>query len=259
MSTNTANNTAQRLRGILEILAVSAAAGDDKVGGNDVLIRVIERFPLDEQESELLAGDVPRGQKALNTGSTKLVKAGWLVKARNGWTITEAGEKALVEYPDADSFAAVLTGSAPAAKKETPKQPELPVQEPVTEAAAEVPAEISPADEAQLEEALHEESHEPAVDFGIDQPGAVAIAGSLNDWAPDAEEAQMSLDPRDQIWKLSVDLPAGQYEYKAALNRSWNENYGVDGIWDGGNIVLDHDGGQVTFHYDHRTHVAGTV
>jgi alpha-amylase len=91
----------------------------------------------------------------------------------------------------------------------------------------------------------------------------VAVAGSLDVelgctavWDPACDQAQLTLDPADLVWKLSVpDLPAGTYEFKAALNRSWDENYGADGVPGGGNITFTHGGGPVSFRYDHFTHV----
>ncbi|MFD2360841.1 MULTISPECIES: alpha-amylase family glycosyl hydrolase [unclassified Arthrobacter] len=98
------------------------------------------------------------------------------------------------------------------------------------------------------------------------QPDSVAVAGSLNQamgcsaqWDPSCGKAQMVLDPADRIWRLTVDLPAGQYEYKAALNGGWDENYGADGQPNGQNIVLDHPGGPVTFRYDNSTHLLSAV
>ncbi|MFP3463176.1 alpha-amylase family glycosyl hydrolase [Arthrobacter globiformis] len=94
------------------------------------------------------------------------------------------------------------------------------------------------------------------------QPDSVTVAGSLNsemgcpdDWQPACEAAFMAFDPADGLWKLTADLPAGQYEFKAAINGSWDENYGQDGAPNGSNIVLSHDGGPVTFRYSHTTHV----
>lgn len=94
------------------------------------------------------------------------------------------------------------------------------------------------------------------------QPDSVTVAGSLNsemgcpdDWQPACEAAFMAFDPADRLWKLTAELPAGQYEFKAALNGSWDENYGQGGAPNGSNIVLNHDGGPVTFRYDHTTRV----
>jgi alpha-amylase len=96
----------------------------------------------------------------------------------------------------------------------------------------------------------------------VPQPDSVTVAGSLNsemgcpdDWHPACEAAFMAFDPADRLWKLTADLPAGRYEFKAAINGSWDENYGQDGAPNGSNIVLNHDGGPVTFRYDHTTHV----
>jgi hypothetical protein len=91
----------------------------------------------------------------------------------------------------------------------------------------------------------------------------VAIAGSLDDelgcaaeWDPTCDQAQLTLDPTTMVWKLAVtNLLAGTYEFKAALNRGWTENYGADGVPNGGNIIYKHDGGAVTFRYDHFTHL----
>ncbi|UKA54795.1 alpha amylase C-terminal domain-containing protein [Arthrobacter sp. FW305-BF8] len=94
------------------------------------------------------------------------------------------------------------------------------------------------------------------------QPDSVTVAGSLNsemgcadDWQPACQAAFMTFDAADRQWKLTAELPAGQYEFKAAINGSWDENYGQDGAPNGSNIVLNHDGGPVTFRYSHTTHV----
>jgi alpha-amylase len=97
------------------------------------------------------------------------------------------------------------------------------------------------------------------------QPDSVTVAGSLNvpmgcgEWDPACPQAMMTLDPADKIWRLTVDLPAGRYEYKAALNGNWDVNYGSGGVLNGSNIVLDHPGGPVTYRYDNSTHVLSTV
>ena len=94
------------------------------------------------------------------------------------------------------------------------------------------------------------------------QPGAVAIAGTPNtemgcpaDWEPWCDQAQMTLDGNDKIWKKQSTLPAGPYAYKAALDKAWTENYGAGGVRDGANISFETDG-TVTFYYDPTTHWA---
>lgn len=93
------------------------------------------------------------------------------------------------------------------------------------------------------------------------QPSAVSVPGTHNtamgcasDWAPDCAAAQLTLDPKDQIWKGTFTVPAGTYGYKAALDKSWTENYGEGGVRDGGNISYETTSGTVTFFYDPTTH-----
>jgi hypothetical protein len=94
----------------------------------------------------------------------------------------------------------------------------------------------------------------------IEQPDAVAVAGDFNillgapaNWAPQYDESQMELDQMDQLWKIAAEIPAGFYSFKIALNRSWDENYGAYGEFDGPNHEVHHGGGLLVIHYDHRT------
>ncbi|MGC3994333.1 MAG: alpha-amylase family glycosyl hydrolase [Propionicimonas sp.] len=95
----------------------------------------------------------------------------------------------------------------------------------------------------------------------VTQPDAVSVPGDLNsemgcgsDWDPACDQAQLTLSLSDQVWKGSYTLPAGSYSYKAAINRTWDENYGANAVKNGSNIPLTLDGSTVTFYYDHRTH-----
>ena len=95
------------------------------------------------------------------------------------------------------------------------------------------------------------------------QPEEVALPGTVNsvmgcgeDWAPWCDEAQLTFDEATETWSITVDLPAGSYEYKIALNRTWDENYGEGGVRDGPNIPLELDAdATVTFTYDNTTHL----
>ncbi len=95
------------------------------------------------------------------------------------------------------------------------------------------------------------------------QPNFVSVPGSLNsemgcpgDWQPDCPQAQLTLDAKDSIWKGTYTLPAGDYAYKAAINKSWDENYGQGAVPGGPDIPLTATGAPVTFYYDHATHWA---
>ena len=75
------------------------------------------------------------------------------------------------------------------------------------------------------------------------QPANVSVPGDHNsemgcpaDWAPDCDQAQLTLDPQDKVWKGTYPIPAGEHAYKAAINKTWDENYGAGGNQNGANI-----------------------
>ncbi|HEX6289918.1 MAG TPA: pullulanase-type alpha-1,6-glucosidase [Herpetosiphonaceae bacterium] len=93
-------------------------------------------------------------------------------------------------------------------------------------------------------------------------PASVTIAGSLQseagcsgDWQPECATTHLTYDATDTVWQGSFALPAGSYEYKAALNDGWAENYGRNATPGGDNIPFTlADPGTVKFYYDHKTH-----
>jgi glucoamylase len=93
-------------------------------------------------------------------------------------------------------------------------------------------------------------------------PSTVTVAGSLQselgcpgDWQPDCAATHLTYDAGDDVWQGTFSVPAGSYEYKAALNDSWTENYGLHAQQDGPNIPLNLGSGtSVKFYYDHKTH-----
>ncbi|WP_024819936.1 pullulanase X25 domain-containing protein [Arthrobacter sp. 31Y] len=287
MGANTAENTNLRLKAVLDILAESVWSGATMNAG-EVLAESIVRVPFNDHEAELLSGGIPRGHKTLTSASAKLVKAGWLVKGRSGWTIPEDGLRATVGFPDAEAFGAALDAGTPvpadvavptappvkaqvkkaaaakkaAAPKKTaaPKKAAADVAEPkVAAAKVSAPKAKAVAKKAPTRKAPAKAAAASAVET-LPQPDAVAIAGDFNkilgaaeDWAPQYDEAQMEFNPIVQLWTLTAELPAGFYTYKIALNRSWDENYGAFGARDGANHELNHDGGPVTITYSHAT------
>jgi len=317
MAKSTAENTYLRLKTVLDVLTEGTWTGDPLNAG-EVLAEATARVPFSEFEAQLLSGGIPRGHKTLTSATAKLVKAGWLVKGRSGWTITDDGMRATVAFPDAASFAAALDAGTPvpgdtplpvapaappakvAAARTTGKStvvkaagsPESPAEEDTVKKA---PAKKAAAKKAPAKKAaeavgkaakLIEDAVEPVVkavrsrkaapkaapaaavaeplegpdEETFPQPEAVAVAGDFNtllgapeNWAPQHDAAQMAFDFAAQLWTKSADLPAGFYTFKIALNRSWEENYGAFGTFDGPNHELHHDGGTVTIRYDHRT------
>ena len=264
MAKNTVANTALRLRAVLEILAREEPAAPTKVSRDEVLQGALARVPLQDREAEVLASGVARGERALTTATAKLVKAGWIIKqGRAGWSITAQGRKALAEFPETDRLIAALDG-APAAGGSADVEAVRPDPAAATEEVLEE-AVAAAAGVAAPETGEAHGAHAGAFpqEPSFPQPDSVVIAGSFGDalggdWNPAAEQGRLSFDRSDELWKLTVDLPAGSYEFKVALDGSWAENYGQGAFRDGANIELHHDGGPLTFLYDHATHAVVT-
>jgi hypothetical protein len=93
-------------------------------------------------------------------------------------------------------------------------------------------------------------------------PSSVTVAGSLQselgcpgDWQPECSSTYLAYEGGDDIWQGTFSVPAGDWEYKAALNNSWDENYGANAQPNGSNINLSLGAEtDVKFYYDHRTH-----
>src|SRR5439155_21577141 len=93
-------------------------------------------------------------------------------------------------------------------------------------------------------------------------PASVTIACSMQsrlgcsgDWQPDSTSTHLAFDVSDQVWQGIFTIPAGSWEYKAALNDSWAENYGAGATRGGANIPLSlGHAAPVTEEYSHETH-----
>ncbi len=119
------------------------------------------------------------------------------------------------------------------------------------------------------------EGYGPGTPVVADAESIVTIPGGHNsemgcsaDWQPTCTAAQLTLQA-DGRWSGTFTLPAGTYQYKAAVgaahyeqqgaeNGAWHQNYGEDGVKNSpaGNItytVTDPDR-PVTFWYDPSTH-----
>jgi alpha-amylase len=93
---------------------------------------------------------------------------------------------------------------------------------------------------------------------------SVTVAGSLQseigcagDWDPACAASHLTFDTDDGLWKGTFTLPPGNYEYKVAINDSWDVNYGAGGAAGGSNIPLTVPTGttSVTFVWDQVSHV----
>ena len=94
-------------------------------------------------------------------------------------------------------------------------------------------------------------------------PSAVGIpgnyqtaAGCAGNWDPACAATHLTYDAADDVWQGTFTIdPGGSYEYKAALNNSWDVNYGANATQNGPNIPLVLGGPTtVKFYYDDKTH-----
>lgn len=106
--------------------------------------------------------------------------------------------------------------------------------------------------------AAQAQSDDPAA---IPPPDSVTIAGTIQpqlgcsgSWNTTCADSQLTYSAKDDLWLATFDLTTGDYEYKAALNGSWDDNYGLNAEYYGPNIPLKVAAdGPVTFWYDHKT------
>ncbi len=105
---------------------------------------------------------------------------------------------------------------------------------------------------------VEEEEPEPPIDL-VTVPGSHnSEMGCAGDWAPGCEVAKLTLRA-DGIYSGTFDLPAGDYEYKVALNGSWDVNYGANGEQNGPNVGYTHAGGPITFFWNPDTKVVSST
>lgn len=102
-----------------------------------------------------------------------------------------------------------------------------------------------------------------ALASGESEPTTVTLVGSLQsqlgctvDWQPTCAATALVYDPVDDVWQGTFGpVMAGNYEYKVALNNSWDENYGLNAQRSGANIPISiPSGDMVKFYYDAATH-----
>lgn len=98
---------------------------------------------------------------------------------------------------------------------------------------------------------------------GFPTPELVVVPGSFQDevgcsgdWQPECEATALTFNDETGLWEGTFSIPAGSYEYKVALDGSWDRNYGLNAEADGGNIPLELEADtDVSFSYDHSTGV----
>jgi glycosidase/fibronectin type 3 domain-containing protein len=89
---------------------------------------------------------------------------------------------------------------------------------------------------------------------------SVTIAGDLqpalgcaNAWDPSCSASFLTYSPNNDVWKGTFTVPAGNWNYKAALDGNWNVSYGLN--TGGANIPLNLAAStSVSFYYDNKSH-----
>ncbi len=92
----------------------------------------------------------------------------------------------------------------------------------------------------------------------VTAPGSYQVELGCAVWTPECMRPWLQDKDGDGIYTwATVLIPAGTYEFKIAHGLSWDENYGADGVPNGGNLSLTvpSDGAKTTFVYDSSTHV----
>ncbi len=90
----------------------------------------------------------------------------------------------------------------------------------------------------------------------VDPNRTVHVPGTFPGPSWDAGSNTMTYDPALGLYVYTFrNVPAANYEYKIAINGSWNENYGVGGVPGGSNIaVAVTETRDVTVYYNDRSH-----
>ncbi|MBT2516684.1 pullulanase-type alpha-1,6-glucosidase [Streptomyces sp. ISL-90] len=105
---------------------------------------------------------------------------------------------------------------------------------------------------------VEEDNPEPPIEL-VTVPGSHnSEMGCAGDWTPGCDAAKLTLRA-DGIYAGTFDLPAGDYEYKVALNGSWDVNYGANGEQNGPNVSYSHTGGPITFYWNPNTKVVSST
>ena len=82
--------------------------------------------------------------------------------------------------------------------------------------------------------------------------------GCSGDWQPECLQSWLEDPDANGVYTFTTTgLPAGNYEVKAALDESWDVNYGAGGVQNGANIPfhVSVSGAKVVFSYVAATHV----
>ncbi|HEY5247814.1 MAG TPA: alpha-amylase family glycosyl hydrolase, partial [Dermatophilaceae bacterium] len=85
-------------------------------------------------------------------------------------------------------------------------------------------------------------------------------AGCEGDWAPDCAATELVREGDSTAYSKELEVPAGTFVFKVAINKTWDESYGADGARGGADIPLVLAGpARLKFSYDDVTHKIGVA
>ncbi|MDH2413147.1 alpha-amylase family glycosyl hydrolase [Nocardioides sp. CER19] len=91
---------------------------------------------------------------------------------------------------------------------------------------------------------------------------SVTVAGDLQselgcpgDWQPACAATHLAFDPGDGLWHGTFAVPAGDWQWKVAIDDSWTVSYGAGGGGDNIALHVPAGGGTYTFTWNQVTHV----
>jgi restriction system protein len=153
MAEVTRRRVGELVRGVLEVLRHHL----EGYAAKDVLKELEKKVPPTDFENSRYPQrpDTRRYEKVVRFSTIGAVKAGWLVKDRGLWNITEEGSKALDRFPDPEKFAREADRLYRQWKQEQPEELEAPEKSPD---AATTLEEADEAAWAELEEHLSQMS-----------------------------------------------------------------------------------------------------
>ncbi|GAB4240824.1 MAG: hypothetical protein OHK0028_19060 [Deltaproteobacteria bacterium] len=133
MPESTRRRSGELVRGVFKILAESSEGLPAKV----VLERLVDIVPPTDFEKSTYPRqpNVRRYEKIVRFSTISAVKAGWLVKDRGLWTLTEAGRTAYSEFPDPELFFREASRLYQQWAAEQPAEAEVPVADAAPDAA----------------------------------------------------------------------------------------------------------------------------
>ncbi len=79
--------------------------------------------------------------------------------------------------------------------------------------------------------------------------------GCTGDLQPDCATTHLTYDAADDVWQGTWTIPAGSWSYKAAIDNSFDENYGAGAVANGPQISLNLGASTIVkFYYDPNSH-----